>query len=112
VALFGRGHYYPSAGDPPGYGLCLGFHPDQATEPLLEWALERRVPFLIVPCCVFAREAAAVRVLQRTGAQVTSYEQFFEYLVERARAAGCPVRVSRLALNGRNAALYCWEAGW
>jgi hypothetical protein len=33
----------------------VGMHPDQATEAILQFALECRKPFAIVPCCVFPR---------------------------------------------------------
>ncbi|MEW5301155.1 MAG: hypothetical protein WDW36_004033 [Sanguina aurantia] len=31
-------------------------HPDQATDSIVNFALEQRKPFAIVPCCVFARQ--------------------------------------------------------
>ena len=34
--------------------LLLAFHPDEATEPAIDFALRRRLPFAVVPCCVFA----------------------------------------------------------
>jgi hypothetical protein len=106
--LFGAGHFAP----PPAstVAFILGFHPDQATEPILNWALEERAPFFIVPCCVMGKEAPAPRYLD--GAPVTSYEAFFTFLVEKARRAGCPVQIARLGITGRNAALFCWERGW
>jgi hypothetical protein len=36
--------------------LIVGFHPDQATEAIIDLALYLKVPFCIVPCCVFPRE--------------------------------------------------------
>lgn len=38
-----------------GFSLVVACHPDQATDPALEYALEAGLPFAIVPCCVFAR---------------------------------------------------------
>jgi hypothetical protein len=38
-----------------GAGLVVGFHPDSATEPAVDLALELQVPFAVVPCCVFPR---------------------------------------------------------
>ena len=36
--------------------LIVGFHPDQATEAIVDFAIERKIPFCIVPCCVFPKE--------------------------------------------------------
>mmetsp|Transcript_20549 Transcript_20549/g.29810 ORF Transcript_20549/g.29810 Transcript_20549/m.29810 type:complete len:485 (-) Transcript_20549:33-1487(-) len=36
--------------------LIVGFHPDQATEACIDLALLLRIPFAIVPCCVFPSE--------------------------------------------------------
>lgn len=36
--------------------LIVGFHPDQATESIIDFALFLRIPFAIVPCCVFPSE--------------------------------------------------------
>jgi len=33
--------------------LFVGFHPDQATEPVVDLAIYLRKPFAVVPCCVF-----------------------------------------------------------
>jgi hypothetical protein len=85
------------------FGLALGFHPDQATEPLLDWCLATATPFAIVPCCVFGAEAkGGRRVLEGGGSEVTSYEDFCIFLLEKCVKAGARVKVSRLPLNGRN----------
>jgi len=36
--------------------LIVGFHPDQATEAMVDLALLLRIPFAVVPCCVFPKE--------------------------------------------------------
>ncbi|KAG2442019.1 hypothetical protein HYH02_009811 [Chlamydomonas schloesseri] len=38
-----------------GCSLVVGLHPDQATDSILDFALECGKPFAIVPCCVFPR---------------------------------------------------------
>ncbi|GLC52433.1 hypothetical protein PLESTB_000628600 [Pleodorina starrii] len=38
-----------------GCSLVVGLHPDQATEAILDFALETGKPFALVPCCVFPR---------------------------------------------------------
>eukprot|EP00798_Chlamydomonas_sp_ICE-L_P016064 gene16064-22202_t len=35
--------------------MVVGLHPDQATEPILKFALEFKKSFVIAPCCVFPR---------------------------------------------------------
>lgn len=102
----GEGYYWPRGGTPK-FGVALGFHPDQATEPLLDWCLATSTPFAIVPCCVFGTEAkGGKRVLGRDGSEVTSYEDFCVYLLEKCVKAGVKVKVARLPLNGRNWVLH------
>ncbi len=36
--------------------LIVGFHPDQATEAIVDLALDQEIPFCVVPCCVFPKE--------------------------------------------------------
>lgn len=47
-----------------GFSLVLACHPDQATDPALDYALEAELPFAIVPCCVFPRLFPHRRLLQ------------------------------------------------
>lgn len=63
-------------------GLVIGFHPDEATEPILDFALVTGKPVVIVPCCVFSR--IFPNRMNRNGETVTSYEQFVAYLREKA----------------------------
>jgi hypothetical protein len=42
--------------------LVVGMHPDQATEPIVDFALKAGKPFAVVPCCVFPRENRHRRV--------------------------------------------------
>ena len=57
--------------------LLAGMHPDQATEPIVDAALRLKLPFAIVPCCVFAREFPRTGV---DGFPVTTYAQLLDYL--------------------------------
>jgi hypothetical protein len=61
-------------------GVLLGFHPDQATEPLLRHALSTGKPVVIVPCCVCGRDFPGRRRL--SGEEVNSFEDFVGYLRE------------------------------
>lgn len=33
--------------------LVLGMHPDEATDNIVDYAIRERIPFAVVPCCVF-----------------------------------------------------------
>lgn len=110
--------------------LLVGMHPDQATEPLVDYALQHRKPFVVVPCCVFVRELGGHRVIRDTGSApsipppppgeppcnstagaklVATYEEYLDFLQGKDR------RIQRRFLNfrGRNAVLYLlsYEAG-
>jgi hypothetical protein len=54
-----------------------GFHPDQATEATIDLALFLKVPFSIVPCCVFPSEFPN---RQLDGMKVKSHSQLIDYL--------------------------------
>ena len=54
-----------------------GFHPDQATEAAIDLALFLKVPFSIVPCCVFPSEFPN---RQLDGTRVKSHSQLIDYL--------------------------------
>ena len=81
--------------------FVVAVHPDEATEPVLDWCLAERVSFLIVPCCVFP-DACPQRRL-RCGTPVRTYAQFLDYL-----QAKDPASITRHALpiSGRNVALF------
>ena len=83
-----------------GASALVGMHPDQATEPIVDCALRHRVPFAIVPCCVFAREFPKLR--PGGGGLVTTYEELLDYL--QAKAPG--IRRAYLPFVGRNVVLW------
>ncbi len=75
--------------------LIVGFHPDQATEAIIDLALLLQISFCIVPCCVFPKEFPDRRI-DRTSIvvddgvdnnddeviveKVRDYNTFIEYL--------------------------------
>ncbi|KAL3783456.1 hypothetical protein HJC23_008648 [Cyclotella cryptica] len=69
--------------------LIVGFHPDQATEAAIDLAILLRIPFAVVPCCVFPSEFAN-RYLN--GKFVKSYDDFLKYLLTKHDK----IRMSRL----------------
>lgn len=58
-----------------GFSLVVACHPDQATDPALDYALEAALPFAIVPCCVFPRLFPHRRLL-RGGGACSSHSSF------------------------------------
>ncbi len=70
--------------------LVVGMHIDQVTEPAIEWAVAKGVPFAVVPCCVFAE------LFPRNG-NVTNYQELIRWLLEKFRC-----NKDFLPLQGRN----------
>ncbi|KAL7566415.1 hypothetical protein ACA910_000898 [Epithemia clementina (nom. ined.)] len=62
--------------------LIVGFHPDQATEALMDLAMVLQVPLAVVPCCVFPSEFPN-RTNPENGNRVRTYHEFMEYLKQR-----------------------------
>jgi len=59
--------------------LLVGMHPDEATEPIVDYALAKGLPFAILPCCVFPKDNPHRRHPE-TGKAVNSYEDYLTYL--------------------------------
>ncbi|KAJ9465546.1 hypothetical protein DIPPA_07111 [Diplonema papillatum] len=85
--------------------VVVAVHPDEPTEPVVDWCLARRLPFVVVPCCVFARSNRQRRVAGEPLAPVTTYEQFIAYLLAKATPDGRPIEAVSLPFSGRNIAL-------
>lgn len=64
-----------------GSSTVVGMHPDQATEPIVRFALQHGLPFAVVPCCVF-RNAFSERRFQ--GRPVRTREDLIGFLKELA----------------------------
>ena len=79
--------------------VVCGLHPDGATEPLVDFAIAHRKPFIVVPCCVFWRSNSG---LQDAG--VRRYDEFLNYLA--AKLPPGEIRRVELAFDGRNTALW------
>jgi hypothetical protein len=59
----------------------VGLHADEATAEIVYQAVKYRIPFIVVPCCVFARVFPHRKM--RNGRKVSSYEDFLTYLQEQ-----------------------------
>jgi len=74
--------------------LVIGFHPDEATDVCIDFAIRRRVPFVVCPCCLFSSLFPHRRVRDGKGIDrpVTNYEEYVRYLREKHPR----IRVERL----------------
>jgi hypothetical protein len=78
--------------------LVVGLHPDQATNGVLDFAMEANKPFVIVPCCVFPT------MFQRhlsNGEQVLTTQQLVEWIRVKGAAS-----VTALPFSGANTVCY------
>ena len=83
--------------------IVLGLHPDQATDALVDYALEHSRPFAVVPCCVFKEHFPHRRLPD--GRSVETYEDLVAWI--GAKDPG--IRTERLPMRGRNVVLYKLE---
>eukprot|EP00041_Stephanoeca_diplocostata_P007504 m.106576 g.106576 ORF g.106576 m.106576 type:complete len:542 (+) comp16909_c0_seq1:197-1822(+) len=78
----------------------VGMHPDQAAEPIVDFALALRKPFALVPCCVHA--ASFPGRCDKSGRPVKTYDDLIAYLC----AKDTRIRRRELPFDGRNVVLY------
>ena len=79
--------------------LCLGLHPDEPTEWIVDFCLASRKHFFVVPCCVFHKAAG-----NEHRAHITRTEDFVEFLRQKAPDR---IRVDTLTMGGRNQVVWC-----
>ena len=82
--------------------LIIGLHPDEATEPLVDIALEKKIPFAVIPCCVFAH-LFPHRKLRKCNSEPRTYEQFLKFLLEKSK----DLQVQSLKFRGRDTVIFC-----
>lgn len=85
--------------------LCVGLHPDECTEDILDVALQYNKPFAIVPCCIFSGFFPLRTITHPlTGAirPVRTYEEFIEYLLAKDER----LQKTTLPFEGRNVVIY------
>lgn len=80
----------------------IAMHPDQATDAAVDFALERGLPFAVVPCCVYSKEFTTRRL--RGGERVTTHAHLVRYLTEKSSLTD--VRVAELPFSGKNIVVY------
>lgn len=82
----------------------VALHPDEATGDIVDCAVARRTPFVVVPCCVFSR-LFPDRVKPSDGKTlVSTYLDLIDWLVAKDPS----IRVTRLPFDGANLAV--WSA--
>ena len=79
----------------------IGLHPDEAAGKIVDVAVKNRIPFVIVPCCVFCR-LFPNRLMPRNGKVVSSYEDLLEYLMSKHES----IRKAQLPFQGKNIVLW------
>jgi len=84
--------------------LIVGLHADNATEAIVKIALERKIRFAVVPCCVFPNFFTERRIIGDDGIEkpVRTVDDFVAYLCR----LGDGIEVERLGFNGRNVVVY------
>ena len=89
-----------------GCSVVVGLHPDEATEAIVDFALEHGKPFAIIPCCVHSKRFQSRRIIDVTTGEksvpVRSFESFVKYLA----AKDDEIRVTKLPMRGRNTLIY------
>ena len=91
------------AGIISGCSMVIAMHPDQATEPAIDFAISRGKPFAVVPCCVFGRKADDLRMVGAgEGDLVVTYEQWIQYL----RSKRDDIKTDFLGFRGRDVVLH------
>jgi hypothetical protein len=83
-----------------GASALVALHPDEATGEVVLQAVRRRIPFCVVPCCVFARLFPDRQTTD--GRPVSTYEDLLDYLQEQDPS----IRLTKLSFEGRNIALW------
>ena len=86
------------------FSVLVGLHPDQATEPIVDWALLHNKPFAVVPCCVFPNmfplRGRDVKI--PLSEAVSKHGGFVEYLMQKDPR----IRSTQLDFEGRNVVVY------
>ena len=85
--------------------IVVGLHPDQATGDIVDFALETKKPFAVVPCCTFAKTFQN-RVL-KCGDRVETYQQLIQWIREKDEGQ---IHLATLDAPGRNTVLYGFGA--
>ncbi|KAJ1462022.1 hypothetical protein M885DRAFT_506081 [Pelagophyceae sp. CCMP2097] len=91
--------------------IVVALHPDEATEAAVCVAAARKIPFAVVPCCVFPSLFTSRRQFwhcdpEMSKRRVKTHACFVDYLVQRAHALGCTAQTATLPFEGMNVVVY------
>lgn len=79
----------------------VALHPDEATGSIVDMAVRKRVPFVVMPCCVFSR-LFPDRYLPGSGDPVSTYDDLIQFLM----AKDPEIQKTVLPFDGANIALW------
>ena len=83
-----------------GCAAIVGLHPDEATDGIVDEALKLRLPFAVMPCCVFPKLFPHRRLAN--GGGVGKFAAYVQYLLEKDPR----MRSARLPFAGCNRVLF------
>ena len=81
--------------------FIVGVHPDQVTDSIVDIAIHLRIPFAVIPCCVFTKLFPSRKTPD--GEVVRTYQELVEYLKQKHPNIVQDI----LPFYGRNIVLYC-----
>ena len=81
----------------------VALHPDEATEYVIDFALEHNKPFVVVPCCAFYRLGNC----SSSGSGLESGRREGESYVQFLCRKSSGIRLAELGFEGASTVLYC-----
>ena len=82
----------------------VALHPDEATGLIVEHAVKYKIPFVVVPCCVFSRIFSSRQV---NGKLVETYDELLEYLMNKDPS----IEIEELQFGGANKVIFSTFTG-
>jgi len=99
----------------PSCTAIVALHPDEATGDIVDFAVKYRIPFVVVPCCVFSRlfpnrlkplpkneNQICIDTQRNVREVVSTYDDLIEYLVDKDET----IKVIKLDFDGANLCLW------
>jgi hypothetical protein len=80
------------------FDLLVGMHPDEATDLIIYEAKRRRLPFMIVPCCVLPN----MYPFDKMVCQKDAFGRWVNHLVRLSEKEGFKVFTTNLDIKGKN----------
>ena len=83
-----------------GCSLIIGMHPDEATVDIVDVALNKKINFAVVPCCVFHNKFPDRKL--KSGKEVVEYQDLIQFILEKDDK----LQTAFLNIKGRNKVIY------